>query len=245
MTHRIRHIAGGLGVVAAVVLTGASPALASGETIGSCAIDKAIEAEEHLAESGIAFHSLHHEELTSEFESLEKEMEACLEAPSLIIPELDEIIWGGAAFLVLFYFMVRKGFPAVNGAMNDRADKIASDLDAADQAKAAALRTQSDYEAQLADSKAEGARLVDDARTQADELKQELQARAEADIAEQRARAAADMESSRQQAINDLRSEVSSIAVGAAERVVGASLDASTHSALIDQYIDEVAGSNG
>ena len=38
---------------------------------------------------------------------------------------------------------------------------------------------------------------------------------------------------------------VAGIALGAAERVVQASLDAEVHGHLIDAYIDEVAGSNG
>ena len=63
-------------------------------------------------------------------------------------------------------------------------------------------------------------------------------------IAEMRERAAADIEAGRQQAIADLRSEVSEIALGAAERIVGASLDRASQSQLIDAYIDEVASSN-
>jgi len=114
---------------------------------------------------------------------------------------------------------------------------------AADSAKADAMRTKSEYEAQLAEAKTAAAAIIDEARGQADQLRQDLQARAEADIAEQRARAAADIESSRRQAIDDLRTEVAAIAVGAAERVVGASLDADVHRSLIDGYIDEVAGS--
>ncbi|MYB86308.1 MAG: F0F1 ATP synthase subunit B, partial [Acidimicrobiaceae bacterium] len=136
-----------------------------------------------------------------------------------------------------------KGFPAVKRAMDARSEKIRADLDAADSAKADAMRTKSEYEAQLADAKTAAAAIIDEARGQADQLRQDLQARAEADIAEQRTRAAADIESSRRQAIDDLRTEVAAIAVGAAERVVGASLDADVHRSLIDGYIDDVAGS--
>lgn len=241
MTRRIRQTAGALGLITVALLATMSPAGASEETIGTCAIDKAIEAEERLAEEGIEFHSLHDEELTQEFEALEKEMEKCLEAPSPIIPEIDEIIWGGAAFLVLFVFMVWKGMPLVQGAMNDRAEKIASDLDEAEKAKTDAASIRSDHEAELAGAKAEAAGIVEAARAQADEVKADLQARAEAEIAEMRTRAQADIEAGRTQAIADLRSEVSEIAVGAAERVIRSNLDRDTQSALVDAYIDEVA----
>ena len=240
MTHTIRRIAGVLGIATAALAMMASPAGASGETIGSCAIDEAIEAEERLAADGIAFHSLHDEELETEFAELEKAMEGCLEAPSPIIP--DEIIWGGGAFLVLFGFMVWKGFPAVQGAMDARADKIAADLDAADKAMSDAAKIKSDHAAELAGAKAEASELIEQARGQADLLRADLQSRAEADVAEMRTRAQADIDSSRAQAITDLRSEVSEIAVGAAEAVIKANLDRNAQSALVDAYIDEVAG---
>ena len=51
------------------------------------------------------------------------------------------------------------------------------------------------------------------------------------------------MEASRQQAIADLRAEVAGIALGAAEKVVQSSLDDDAQRRLVDQYIDEVAGS--
>ena len=168
-------------------------------------------------------------------------MEGCLEAPSPIIPEVDEIIWGGAAFLVLFFFMVWKGMPAVQGAMKDRADKIASDLDAADTAKSDAAKIKADHEAALAGAKSEANQIIEDARAQADQLKAELTARANEEVAEMRTRAAADADAARSQALNDLRGDVSEIAIGAAERVIGSNLDRDAQSALVDAYIDEVA----
>lgn len=236
MTHTIRRTAGAFGLALAALVASASPAGASGETIGGCAIEAAVHAEE-------AHGSLHAVEADEQlFEELEKEMESCLEAPSPIFPEVDEIIWGGAAFLILFFFMVTKGFPAVKGAMDDRSAKIAADLDAADSAKTDAARIKADHEAALAGAKAEANQLVDEARQQADQLKAELQARANEEIAEMRSRAATDIESARSQAIADLRGEVSEIAVGAAERVIRGNLDASAQQALVDAYIDEVAG---
>ncbi len=232
---RFRRLAASAAVVTFVFVAVASP-VGAVETIGGCVLGKAIEAEE-------TYGSLHEleagpKEALTDFED---DLESCLEAPSPIVPEVDEIIWGGAAFLILLAFMVWKGFPAVKRAMDARAEKIRADLDAADEAKTAAQRTRSEYEAQLADAKAAAAQIIDEARAAAAEVSRDLQARAEADIAEQRARAAADIEAGRRQALDDLRSDVSAIAVAAAERVVGASLDAEVHRALIDSYIDEVA----
>ena len=210
----------------------ASPAGASGESVGGC-MAEIIE---------LADHDGHLDEDLLHDESFQKELEKCFDAPKMIFPELNEIIWGGAAFLILFVVMVKKGFPAVKGAMDARAERIQTDLDAAERAKSDAQAVQADYEERLADAKGEAARLFEEARTMADQLKVDLTSRAEADVVEMRERATADIEAARQQAIADLRAEVAGIALGAAERVVQSSLDEDVQRRLIDQYIDEVSG---
>ena len=210
----------------------ASPAGASGESVGGC-MAEIIE---------LADHDGHLDEDLLHDESFQKELEKCFDAPKMIFPELNEIIWGGAAFLILLVVMVKKGFPAVKGAMDARAERIQADLDAAETAKSDAQAIQADYEARLADAKGEAARLFEEARTTADQLKVDLTSRAEADVVEMRERATADIEASRQQAIADLRAEVAGIALGAAERVVQSSLDEDAQRRLIDEYIDEVSG---
>ena len=141
--------------------------------------------------------------------------------------------------------MVKKGFPAVRGAMDARAEKIRSDLDAAEQARVDAQSVQSDYEARLADAKTEASRLIDEGRADADQVRTGLIAQAEVDAAGIRERAASESAAATAQAISDLRAEVAGIALGAAERVVHASLDAEVQGRLIDAYIDEVAGTDG
>ena len=117
-----------IAVLGLVALAG--PAGASGESVGACMADHLLELVEE--EHGDLGHVLHDEKVQ---ENLEK----CFEAPNPILPETNEIIWGALSFFLLFFFMVKKGFPAVKGAMDARADRIRSDLDAAEQAKIDAL----------------------------------------------------------------------------------------------------------
>ncbi len=236
---RLSAVLGLMGAATAASLAVAAPTWAAGETIGSCIFEKVLEAEQEHGEGLQALEDGPKEDL----EKFEEDLEGCVEAPNPILPELDEIIWGGAAFLILAAFMWRKGFPAVRRAMDARSEKIRADLDAADAAKADAMRTKSEYESQLAEAKTAASAIIDEARVSADRVARDLQARAEAEISEQRARAAADIEASRRQAVDDLRADVAAIAVAAAERVVDASLDPDVHRSLIDSYIDEVAGS--
>ncbi|MDE0833551.1 MAG: F0F1 ATP synthase subunit B [Acidimicrobiales bacterium] len=239
MTNRRNRLLAAPLLALLALLAFAGPAAASGESVGSCMAEKLEELiEESHGDLDEVRHELHEEDV-------QDDLEACVEAPSPILPETNEIIWGGSAFLILFVLMVKKGFPAVKGAMDARAEKIRSDLDAAEQARVDAQSVQSDYEARLADAKTEASRLIDEGRADADQVRTGLITQAEADAAGIRERAASESAAAKAQAIADLRSEVAGIALGAAERVVQASLDAEVQGRLIDAYIDEVAGTDG
>ena len=59
----------------------------------------------------------------------------CQEAPNPILPETNEIIWGGLAFLVLLGLMWKFGLPPVSKMLKAREDKIRGDLEQAEQAR--------------------------------------------------------------------------------------------------------------
>lgn len=242
---RIRSIPAVVAAGLFLVLLSASPAAASGETVGSCAVE--VLEEYGLEEVEDIVHDGHEDAASDEakeaLEEFEADLEDCIEAPSPIIPEVNEIIWGGGAFVVLLALMVWKGFPAVKGVMDERTNRIANDLDEAERARTEAQAVKAEYDAELADAKNEAARLIEEARQAAGEVRANLEARAEADIAELRTAAAADIESSRRRAMADLQAEVSDIVVSAAERVVQANLDRDAQVRLIEDYINSVGSS--
>jgi F-type H+-transporting ATPase subunit b len=174
-----------------------------------------------------------------------KRVDDCQEAPSPILPPLNEIIWGVISFVAVFLLLWKFGWPGIKAGMNARTERIKNDLDQAESARAEAEGVLADYQAQVADAKGEAARIIEDARQTADAMKRDLQAQAEADIAAQRQKAAADIEAAKAQALADLRGEVATIAIGAAERVVERNLDPETNKALVESFIDQVgAGRN-
>jgi len=240
-------------VLAAVTLS-VSAAGAVGETVGSCIFEE-LEQASFAGIDGEGFDAVKNlktaykneeenaEDLKKDFES---ELEGCVEAPTAILPERTEIIWGGAAFVVLLALMKWKLFPVVKNQMEQRTQRIQEAIDDADRQRDEAAEVKARYEAELADAKAEAARIVDEAREQAATVQAGLQARAEADIADMRERAAADVEASKRQAIADLQSEVSDIALGAAEAVLGRSLQGpEMQRQLVDDYIARVGSGRG
>ena len=120
--------------------------------------------------------------------------EACQEAPSPILPATDELIWGSISFAVLLFLLWKFAYPPVKKGMDDRTERIRAELEAADAAKSEAQAVLDEYQAQLADAKAEAGRIIEEARQAADAIKRDQEARLQAELAELRQRAVADIE---------------------------------------------------
>jgi F-type H+-transporting ATPase subunit b len=165
------------------------------------------------------------------------------QAKNPILPEVNEIIWGTLAFVVLFLVMWKFAFPAATKAMKDRTERIRSNLDNAERVKTEAESILADYQRQLADAKNEANRIIEEARQTADALRRDLMARAEVEVAELRQRSADDIAAAQERALTDLRARVAELAIGAAEKVVERSLDRETNVALVESYIASVGSS--
>ena len=168
----------------------------------------------------------------------------CQKAPSPLLPGKNEIIWGSLAFLVLLGAMWKFGVPAVRNMEQAREDRIRTDLEGAEQAHAEAEAEKAQYLAQIADAKNEAGRLIEEARQAAESVRSDLIARAESEANEIRARAQADIANQRNQAMAQLRTDVASLSIDLAGRIVERNLDSDTNRQLVDSFIDQVAGSN-
>ena len=164
----------------------------------------------------------------------------CQEAPNLILPETNEIVWGGLAFAVLMVLMGWLAYPALRRGMENRTERIRRNLDEAERTRAEAERVLEDYQRQLGDARNEAARIIEDARQTADALRRDLEAKAQAEIGEMRQRAAEQLAADRQRVMADVADQVKDLAIDLAEKIVVANLDRDANLRLIENYISEV-----
>lgn len=183
----------------------------------------------------------HAEELCIEILEDGGTIDDCQEAPNPLLPEVNEIIWGTVGFVVVFFFIAKYGLPQMRKAMNNRTEKIRSDIQAAEDQRSEADTVLAEYRAKLNDAKAEAGRIIEEARQAADQLKRDQEARLQAELAELRTRAIADIDGAKAQAMTELRGEVATLAIGAAETVVQRNLDTATQTQLVEDYINQVA----
>jgi F0F1-type ATP synthase membrane subunit b/b' len=118
---------------------------------------------------------------------------ASTEAVNPILPVDNELFWGGLMFLVLWALMKWVFLPPVLRTIQARADILRDDLAAADGARAQAVSESVAYDESLASARAEAMRIIEGARTEAEEERRVLVSAAEAEAARIRSEAAADI----------------------------------------------------
>jgi len=161
--------------------------------------------------------------------------------PSPIIPHASEIILGLVAFLLLLWVLQKFAFPRFEALYKERAEKIEGGIKKAEEAQAEAQKALETYQAQLAEARAESARIRDDARLEAEQIKAELRTQAQEEAARIVAQGRAQLEAQRAQIVAELRADLGRTAVELASRVVGESLEEEARRrGTVDRFLDEL-----
>ena len=145
------------------------------------------------------------------------------------------------SFLVLFAVLYLLLYKPLLKVMDQRSARIKESLEMAQQAREEATRSQEDMQRQIAEARAEGQVMIAQAREVAERFREEELAKARQEIKAERNIAQANIQRERDAAIEELRGEFAGLAILAAERVVGKSLDESAHSDLIEDVLTESA----
>lgn len=141
-------------------------------------------------------------------------------------------------FLVVL-LILRAVFPRVLKMLDSRSERIAKALEDARVAEQARASAERDAQKLIDERRAEGARLVDEARARA-----EVQAKAVIEEAQREAttiktKAMTEGETAKAAALGDVRSDVISLAMAAAERLIGQSLDAEKSKTIVSDFFSK------
>lgn len=149
------------------------------------------------------------------------------------------ILFSVINILVLFLFLKKFLFGRINAILEERAKAVQTELDnaKAESEKAEKLRT--DYEASIADAKDEARRLIADAQKTANAngaaITQQAQEEANRIIESSRR----EMELERERSVASAQNEIVSLAMEAAEKVLGKKMDDDDNRAIIDKFLAE------
>jgi F-type H+-transporting ATPase subunit b len=161
--------------------------------------------------------------------------------PNPLIPDLSELIIGALAFAIVFVILRRVLLPRIQQTLAERTDQIEGGLKRAEEAQTEAQQTLEQYQAQLAGARHEASRLRQDAQEEGARILAELRAQGEAERQRLVAAAHEQIEADRAQAIQALRTEMGSLAVELASRVVGEALDEDARQRrVVDRFLEEL-----
>jgi F-type H+-transporting ATPase subunit b len=158
-----------------------------------------------------------------------------------LIPDLTELIIGFITFGIIFVALWRVLLPRISSTLTARTEAIEGGLQLAEETQAEAQRTLQAYREQLAEARHEAARLRERAREEGAQIIAEMRAEAAAERQRLIEAAHTQIEADRQQALQSLRTEVGSLAVDLASRVVGESLaDEARQQRTVERFLAEL-----
>jgi F-type H+-transporting ATPase subunit b len=144
------------------------------------------------------------------------------------------------AFSIVFLTLNAWVYQPMLNMMESRKQKIAQGLE--DARVAAEARADAEKEAAkiIADAQTEASSIVREATERAATAGQDVKAAAEAEAAQAREAAVAEAEVERNRILGDLRSQVASLAIAAANKLVGEALDEKKQRSLLDEFFSGV-----
>ena len=145
------------------------------------------------------------------------------------------------AFVIVFLTLQAWVYKPLLNMLDARRKKIGQGLE--DARVAAEARADAEKEAARihADAQAEAGKIVREATERAGIAAQDVKAAAEADAGKIRAAAVSEAEEERNRILGELRGQVAALAIAAAQKLVGASLDEKRQHALIDELFSGVS----
>ncbi len=150
------------------------------------------------------------------------------------------IIGQSITFLVFVWFCWKYIWPPMVNAMKERQKAIGEGLAAAERAEKDLHLARERVSDQLRGAKEEAQQILEQARQQANQMVENAknEARAEGERLKEAQRAEIEQEVNR--AKEHLRGQVAALAIAGAEKVLGASVDATKHGELLDKLAAEL-----
>lgn len=146
-------------------------------------------------------------------------------------------------FAIVFAVLAVKVWPTITKALDERANKIKSEIEAAESARKQAKDALDQYQASLSQARAEAQKEIDKARAQAQVIASELRAKADVELAALREKALKDIEAARRAAVADLYSESANLATAMAGKILQREVSSGDRQKLLDESLAQLQNS--
>ena len=156
-----------------------------------------------------------------------------------MLPNLTLVIQG-LAFFAVAWLVMKFIWPPIMAAIEERQQKIAEGLAAADNAQKNLAQAEEKANEELKAARAKANEIIDQAHQRANQIVDQAKQDAVAEAGRQKALAEAEIDAASNRAREELRKQVSSLAVSGAEKLLKREIDANAHKALLDELAAEI-----
>ena len=165
--------------------------------------------------------------------------------PSILTPDFGLFFWMFVAFLVVFLLLAKYGFPVITGMVEERKNYIDESLRKAHEAQERLANIEKEGESILQEAREKQAQILKEAAETRDAIVEKAQDKARAEGARLLEDARVAIEQEKKAAIADIRAQVATLSVEIAEKVLRKNLkDDKSQMDLIDRMLDEVSTGN-
>ncbi len=150
------------------------------------------------------------------------------------------LIGQSVAFFIFVLFCMKFVWPPVIAALHERQKKIADGLDAAVRAARDLELAQDKVGQQLREAKAQAAEIIEQAKKRGNQIVEEAVEKARVDAERVKVQAQAEIEQELNSVKDALRAQLGALAVGGAEKILGATIDQNAHAELVNKLAAEI-----
>ncbi len=143
-------------------------------------------------------------------------------------------------FFILFLILGAVAYRPMVKFLDNRRDKIAQGLEDARRAEERLANIEKDYQARMDAARADAQKMVAEMTANAEKNAAAITAKANEDAAKIKATAQEEAETERNKALADLRSQVVTLSMAAAHKLIGESMDEKRQRALVDEFFSGV-----
>lgn len=162
------------------------------------------------------------------------------------IPTLTEGLVAAIVALVVFSLvfavLALKVWPTISKGLDERANKIRDEIEAAELARKQAKEALDEYQSKLTEARAEAQRMIEQAKSQQLTVAAELKAKADAELTAMRSQAMRDIESAKKAAVSELYAQSAALATILAGKILKRSINAQDHQGLIEESLGQLQG---
>lgn len=160
------------------------------------------------------------------------------------LPSVKQGMVTGITAIIVFGIvagvLALKVWPTITKALDERANKIRTEIEAAELAQEQAKAALKQYEKNLADARAEAQRMLEQTKAQQQALAADLKTKADAELAQLRERARRDIEAAKRAAIGEIYEQAVAVASVAAGKILQREVTAGDQRRLVEESLSQL-----